>query len=188
MTQLVREIVGPDGLRLYFPKSVRWGEMIGDPVHEEIANEIADCLGKGREVAFACAGDIALYSPFSYLCPHLKRRGVEWVIYPSVSFLNALSAVLGQQLVTEADNLLVAKLNDVSELDGMLSVASNIVLYDFKNHQLPALLEFARQEGLEYVGFGRIERDLAASVQRDLLRGEVPLGTGLVLIKKSLEG
>ncbi len=98
---------------------------------KEAAETVWQSLNQGINVAFACEGDVSLYSTFSYLAQTLKEDYPQVIIQtiPGVSSPMATASVLGIPLTLGSQTLaIIPALYNIAELDQVLSWAEVIVL------------------------------------------------------------
>lgn len=132
MIKFVVDIVGDGRVRPYMPVSVKWNSgWQEDGIFSQVVDEVEHLVAEGNSVAFAMAGDVAIYGNVAdSILPRLSERNLEWDVYPGVSFLNALTMVTGEPIVGEADNFLVTFAKTHGELDQAFGVANVLVLYN----------------------------------------------------------
>ena len=75
-------------------------------VYDQAADDIADHLAEGRDVAILCEGDPFFYGSFMYLFDRLSKRAPVEVV-PGVSSLTACAAALHTPLAARSDVLSV---------------------------------------------------------------------------------
>ncbi len=88
-------------------------------------------LRLGRDVAFACEGDISFYSTFTYLAQVLQQQHPESIVQrvPGVCSPMAAAAALGMPLTQQNQRLVVLPaLYNVRELETALDWADVVVL------------------------------------------------------------
>ncbi|HYG89687.1 MAG TPA: precorrin-2 C(20)-methyltransferase [Azospirillum sp.] len=78
----------------------------GQAVYDRAAEELADHLAAGRDVAMPCEGDPLFYGSFQYLFTRLAGRFPVQVV-PGVSSLTATAAAVPVPLVSRNDTLTV---------------------------------------------------------------------------------
>lgn len=184
MAERARELAPKARLELYYPQSVKWTEMEGDPVHAATVRSMHQALREGANVAWACAGDPSFFSPFAYLQPHLQDLGIEWEMVPGVGFVNAIGAVANQPLSMERESLLVTKLRSTDACKAYFEVADSLVLFDPKPEEVAAVCAYAREAALQHVSFTQIKPDFSQSLSIDLLKEPFPGGVGLLLVRR----
>lgn len=184
MAQRARELAPKARLELYYPESVKWAEMEGDPVHANTVRAMHEALRADANVVWACAGDPSFFSPFAYLQPHLRNLGIEWEMVPGIGFVNAIGAIANQPLSIERESLLITKLRSVDACKAYFEVADNLILFDPKPEEVAAVCAFAQETGLQHVSFTQIKPDFSQSRSTDLLREPFPGGVGLLLVRR----
>lgn len=98
---------------------------------QQAAAEVWIHLEQGKNIAFACEGDVGFYSTFTYLaqvlCQHHPEVQVE--IVPGVSSPYAAAAALGIPLTRWGQKYVVLPaIHQVNELEGVLNWAEVVVL------------------------------------------------------------
>jgi precorrin-2/cobalt-factor-2 C20-methyltransferase len=95
------------------------------------AKTVYEYLHQGKDVAFACEGDVSFYSTFTYLAQTLGELhpSVEIQTIPGVSSPLAIASVLGIPLTVKDQKLVILPaLYHVEELEKVLQWADIIVL------------------------------------------------------------
>jgi precorrin-2/cobalt-factor-2 C20-methyltransferase len=98
---------------------------------QEAAQSVWHYLCLGRDVAFACEGDISFYSTFTYLAQVLRQQHPESIVQrvPGVCSPMAAAAALGMPLTRQNQRLVVLPaLYNVRELESVLDWADVVVL------------------------------------------------------------
>nr|WP_035798366.1 precorrin-2 C(20)-methyltransferase [Crocosphaera chwakensis] len=98
---------------------------------KEAAERVWEYLHQGINVAFACEGDVSLYSTFSYLAQTIRENHPQVTIQliPGVCSPMATASVLGIPLTLGSQTLaIIPALYNVAELDQVLGWADVIVL------------------------------------------------------------
>lgn len=98
---------------------------------DEAAKTVWQYLDRGENIAFACLGDIGLYSTFSYLAQSLQKLHPEAKIeiIPGVSSPLAAAATLGIPLTVGQERLaILPALYKLDRLEEVLKWADAIVL------------------------------------------------------------
>lgn len=93
--------------------------------------KVWEYLYQGINVAFACEGDVSLYSTFSYLARTLKENHPQAIIQtiPGVCSPMATASILGIPLTSGSQNLaIIPALYNIAQLDQVLSWAEVVVL------------------------------------------------------------
>ncbi len=187
MFDMIASITDVDKIRLYYPKSIKWGEMENDEIHKVVAKEMFELLRSEKNVVFACAGDVSTFSPFSYLVKPLQNLNVQWKMVSAVSFFNAVSMVINEPLAKENDRLLMMKLHDVSEIDKYCSCADVLVLYDahnFTKYEIEKIQTYARNNRFSLACAARFGLDDSYSKKINLLNSDVEKISGIIVLKK----
>ena len=132
MVRFVSEIVGPEKVRSYMPRSVKWDSgWHKDKIFSKVVDEVEDLVADGKHISFAMAGDVAIYGNVAdSIVPIFRERGLVWDVFPGVSFLNALSMLTGEPVVGESDNFMVTFAQTPMELDEIFIVANTVILYN----------------------------------------------------------
>lgn len=89
--------------------------------HEEIAEQMAEKLRRGKDVAMLNLGDASLYATFSYIMELLKNQGFSVEIIPGVPSFCAIAAKLQTSLTTMNQPLHIlpaGRLEEVFPLEG----------------------------------------------------------------------
>ena len=94
--------------------------------YEKIADDLCEQLEAGKDVAYLCLGDIAIYSTYIYVHDIVVARGFEAEIIPGVTSFSACAAKLGTALCEGPERLLVAPVM-ASDVDDILDVPANKV-------------------------------------------------------------
>lgn len=100
------------------------------------ANEVWNYLKIGKDVAFACEGDISFYSTFNYLAQTITTQypEVEIEMIPGVCSPLAAASALGIPLTTYQDKIaILPALYTVQELESVLTWADVVVLMKFSS-------------------------------------------------------
>jgi precorrin-2 methylase len=184
MVKFVAEITGKNNIRTYMPETVKWGSgWHNDPIFEEIADEVAALIAKGEDVAFAMAGDVSIYGNVAdSIVPIFRKRGMDWDVYPGVSFLNALSIETGDPIVGEQDRLSVASVKTAEEMDAHFETTNVVVLYNPKSFS--GLREYIKDRGFTYAKM--VIHGVYGSPGKlvDLTQEEVQAISGLVILRQ----
>jgi precorrin-2/cobalt-factor-2 C20-methyltransferase len=98
---------------------------------EKAACEVWQYLAQGKNVSFACEGDVSFYSTFTYLAQTLQEShpevNVQWI--PGVCAPMAAATTLGKPLTVRDQRLVVLPaLYTVATLESVLSWADQVVL------------------------------------------------------------
>ena len=94
--------------------------------YDKIADDLCAQLEAGKDVAYLCLGDIAIYSTYIYVHDIVVARGFEAEIIPGVTSFSACAAKLGTALCEGPERLLVAPVM-ASDVDDILDVPANKV-------------------------------------------------------------
>lgn len=103
---------------------------------EEAARQVWQHLKQGREVVFACEGDVSFYSTFTYLSRTLLALHPEAIVrtVPGVCSPMAAAAVLGIPLTIGSQTLaILPTLYKIAELETALDWADVVVLMKFNS-------------------------------------------------------
>ena len=186
--RLVQHFVSTDRIRRYAPKALKWGLSRDDPIHEQIASEIAGLVRGGKQVSVAAPGDMSFYSSFGYLQAPLARLGIQWEYVPGISFVQAASLATGTTLTDDRDTLVVTRVDDVSELDSIFEVATVVVLYDVTIEKMADLSKYAIHRGLRFAKTAWIGSDKLTTYAVDLMEPEPALRRGSVVLSRHIAG
>ena len=116
-------------LPLYFPYVQN--EQVLLAAWQKAAATVWQYLQQGKDVAFACEGDVSFYSSFTYLAQTIQRSHPEVIIetVPGVSSPMAAASALGLPLTVREQKLAVLPaLYAVGELENALGWADVVVL------------------------------------------------------------
>ena len=97
-----------------------------EAAYVKIADDLCGFLDAGKDVAYLCLGDIAIYSTYIYVHDIVVGRGYEAEIIPGVSSFSAVAAKLGVALCEGPERLLVAPVM-AADVDDILDVRANKV-------------------------------------------------------------
>ncbi|MFQ4139103.1 precorrin-2 C(20)-methyltransferase [Nodosilinea sp. PGN35] len=98
---------------------------------QQAGDRIWQCLVQGRDVVFACEGDLSFYGTFNYLALTLEQRYSTATIrrIPGICSPMAAVSALGLPLTMQSDKLVVLPaLYAVDDLDAALAWADVVVL------------------------------------------------------------
>lgn len=98
---------------------------------QKAAGEVWQYLQQGKDVAFACEGDVSFYSSFTYLAQTLKELHPEIVIktVPGVCSPMAVASVLQIPLTIRSQRLaIIPAIYNTDELETVLSWAEVVIL------------------------------------------------------------
>ena len=128
----VKDITGSSKIRVYRPENVQWNNgWEKDPIFIQVVDEVQELVSKGNVITFAMAGCVSIYGNCSQtIIPLLRSRGMAYDVSPGISFLNALSILTKESIVSESDNLIVTFARYIDEIDAAFSVANVVVLYN----------------------------------------------------------
>lgn len=116
-------------LSLSFPYTLSQ-EILSQAWHD-VSLEVWQYLEKGKNVAFACEGDISFYSTFTYLAFTLKKiyPMLEIVRIPGISSPMAAASALDLPLTIQDEKLaILPALYSIQELENTLDWAQVVVL------------------------------------------------------------
>ena len=182
--RLVLEIVSKDRIRRYAPKAIKWGLSREDPIHQQVAKEIADLINDGKQVSVAAPGDMSFYSSFGYLQAPLARLGIQWEYVPGISFVQAASLATGDTLADDRDTLVVTRVEHASELDDIFRIATVVVLYDVALDKMAEISRYAIHRGLRVAKTTWIGPDQKTTYAVDLMQPEPQLRRGSVVLSR----
>ncbi|MEL6500291.1 MAG: precorrin-2 C(20)-methyltransferase, partial [Cyanobacteria bacterium J06623_1] len=114
------------------------------------AERVWQDLRQGKDIAFACLGDISFYSTFTYLAQVLKRLHPEAVVktIPGVSSPMAIASELGIPLTVNQQKMaILPALYSVRELETALDWAEVVVLLKVSS-VYPQVWEILQQRNL----------------------------------------
>ena len=97
-----------------------------EEAYARIADDVCALLDEGRDVAYLCLGDIAVYSTYIYVHDIVVERGYQAEIVPGVTSFSACAARLGMALCEGPERLLVAPVM-AADVDEALDVAATKV-------------------------------------------------------------
>lgn len=103
---------------------------------KKAAQEVWHYLKQGKDIAFACLGDVSFYSTFTYLAQAIQQLYPEAqvITIPGVCSLMAIASVLQIPLTINHERLAVLPaLHTVKELENALSWAEVVVLLKFSS-------------------------------------------------------
>lgn len=181
MVRFVEELAPQAKVRIYFPSSVAWARWHDDPVLDEISTEAIVNTNNGDSVAFALAGDCSIYGNFGPLEHRLRSKNAQWEMIPGVSFLNALPIELNSVLVSEGENLLLARISDAVELHELKKSATVIVLYN--PNDITGFPEFIENNRFDYAKCVTVGVEGKQGQVVDLVETPNANITGLVILK-----
>ncbi len=98
---------------------------------QQAALTVWDALSQGHDVAFACEGDVSVYSTFTYLAETLLFLSPQAMIkrIPGISSPMAAAAALGMPLTYQRDRLaILPALQRLADLTDALAWADVVVL------------------------------------------------------------
>lgn len=102
-------------------------EMTSDPVrlnanHDAQAAALMDVLKAGKNVAFVCLGDVAVYSTFEYVAERIRKSSVPVETVPGVTSFCAVASVLGRSLTCNMKNPLHIIPGSFADIDAALAM------------------------------------------------------------------
>lgn len=110
------------------------GRFPANDVYDRYADEIADHLKGGRDVAVLCEGDPFLYGSFMYLFGRLAGD-FESEVVPGVSSLGACAARAGQPLVSRNQVLTIVPAPlDEADLEARIAIADAVAIMKVGRH------------------------------------------------------
>jgi precorrin-2/cobalt-factor-2 C20-methyltransferase len=129
--EIVREWLNENQkiLKLRFPYT--GDEKVLEKAWNEAAETVWAHLARGEDVAFACEGDVSLYSTFTYLSLTLREKhaGVEIRTVPGVCSPVAAASVLGVPLAVREERLaILPALYNLDRLEEAIGWADVVVL------------------------------------------------------------
>ncbi len=95
--------------------------------YDDSARKICEVLDSGRNVAYLCLGDIAIYASYAPVHERVLAAGYEASIIPGVTSFSATAARLGQVLCEGKERLLIAPVMG-GDMDEILDTKANKVL------------------------------------------------------------
>ncbi len=110
------------------------GRFPANDVYDRYADEIADHLKAGRDVAVLCEGDPFLYGSFMYLFGRLAGE-FPCEVVPGVSSLGACAARAGQPLVSRNQVLTIVPAPlDEADLEARIAIADAVAIMKVGRH------------------------------------------------------
>lgn len=110
------------------------GQFPANDVYDRYADEIADHLKAGRDVAVLCEGDPFLYGSFMYLFGRLAGD-FPCEVVPGVSSLGACAARAGQPLVSRNQVLAIVPAPlDEADLEARIAIADAVAIMKVGRH------------------------------------------------------
>ncbi|MGJ3261232.1 MAG: precorrin-2 C(20)-methyltransferase [Rhodospirillales bacterium] len=110
------------------------GQFPANDVYDRYADEIADHLKAGRDVAVLCEGDPFLYGSFMYLFGRLAGD-FPCEVVPGVSSLGACAARAGQPLVSRSQVLTIVPAPlDEADLEARIAIADAVAIMKVGRH------------------------------------------------------
>ncbi len=110
------------------------GRFPANDVYDRYADEIADHLKAGRDVAVLCEGDPFLYGSFMYLFGRLAGD-FPCEVVPGVSSLGACAARAGQPLVSRNQVLAIVPAPlDEADLEARIAIADAVAIMKVGRH------------------------------------------------------
>jgi precorrin-2/cobalt-factor-2 C20-methyltransferase len=129
--QIVAQWLNPEQLQLALTFPYVQDMAVLTQAWEQAAAEVWQYLVSGKDVAFACEGDVSFYSTFTYLAQTLQQLHPEAKVelIPGVCSPMAAAAVLGLPLTIRQERLAVLPaIYTVGELEKVLDWADVVVL------------------------------------------------------------
>lgn len=116
------------------------------------AQEVWQYLKQGKDIAFACLGDVSFYSTFTYLAQALQQLYPEAQVLttPGVCSPMAIASVLQMPLTVNHERLaILPALHTVKELEATLAWAEVVVLLKFSSVYQPVWKILAQYQLLD---------------------------------------
>ncbi|HEY9850507.1 MAG TPA: precorrin-2 C(20)-methyltransferase [Leptolyngbyaceae cyanobacterium] len=129
--QIVAQWLSPSQVKLALNFPYVQDEMLLNSAWQLATEQIWQYLEQGKDVAFACEGDVSFYSTFTYLAQTLQKFHPEAIVktIPGVCSPMAAASVLGLPLTVRDRRLVVLPaLYRVEELENILDWADVVVL------------------------------------------------------------
>ncbi len=115
--------------------------------YRENAEQIAEYLKQGKDVALLNLGDVSVYSTYCYIAEKLRQANFHCEMIPGVTSFCACAALLGQSL-TEVTQPLSIFPGSYADLDAALDTPGGKVLMK-STKALPYLRTAIQKRGLE---------------------------------------
>jgi precorrin-2/cobalt-factor-2 C20-methyltransferase len=130
---IVEDFLRPDQIEVPMPMPFS-PERSAQPYYDTAAEQIAEHLSAGRDVAVLCEGEPMLYGTFMYLFQRLAERFPTEVV-PGISSTLASAAMLGAPLTFRNDVLAIMPATlDEGTLRDRLAVADAAVIIKLGRH------------------------------------------------------
>jgi precorrin-2/cobalt-factor-2 C20-methyltransferase len=187
---IVREYVNPERQKIItplFPMSM--DKAVLENAWSEAADQVAEELGKGNDVAFLTLGDPSIYSTFSYVKARVKERlpALTSETVPGVSSMTLAAARAGMDLALGQERLAVMPVGRDMEKVRKALIDFDCVVLMKVNRGLGRLVELLEETGMlkdaVYVSRCGTDREL---IIRDLksIREEDQDYFSLVIVRK----
>ena len=128
---IVAQWLQPDQVQLALQFPYLQDEAVLNSAWQLAAQQVWSYLERGKDVAFACEGDISFYSTFNYLAATLQQQHPEVRVQtvPGVASPMAAAGALGLPLTIRDQRLVILPaLYRVEELEAVLNWADVVVL------------------------------------------------------------
>ncbi|MGI6031667.1 MAG: precorrin-2 C(20)-methyltransferase [Eubacteriales bacterium] len=113
--------------------------------HDQGAQQLAQLLDQGKNVAFLTLGDPTVYSTYIYLHKRVRRLGYQAEIIPGVPSFCAVAARLGISLVEGSEPLHVIPGSYPGAEEQIAGGGTKVIMKTGK--QLPRILQLLRESG-----------------------------------------
>lgn len=165
-------------VKLHMPMSLDYDLL--EPKWQKAAEEIAEILKTGKDVAFITLGDTAFFSTFIYLVRKIKNilPELEMEMVPGITAPSAIAAEAVLPLVLRDERLLIVPaIRDMEDVKKAINESENVVLFKIGN-VFKDLYAFLKESGLEKnaivasrLGFkdGFITKDLESLLDKEKL-------------------
>lgn len=131
---------------LYLDFAMKRDESILKTTHEIQAEQIAEYLDKGMDVAMLNIGDASLFGTYCYIRDIVSKQGYRCETIAGVTSFCACAAQLGQSLTTMNKPLTIIP-GGIQELDKMLDIPGTKVLMKSAS-ALPEVISLLDKKGL----------------------------------------
>jgi precorrin-2/cobalt-factor-2 C20-methyltransferase len=130
---IVADFIRPEQIELPMPLPFS-PERSAQPYYDRAAENIAQHLTMGQDVAVLCEGDPVLYGTFMYILNRLSKRFPTEVV-PGISSTFASASILGAPLTYRNDILSIMPATlDASILSARLAVADAAIIIKLGRH------------------------------------------------------
>ncbi len=130
---IVADFIRPEQIELPMPLPFST-ERSAQPYYDIAAENIAQCLIKGQDVAVLCEGDPMLYGSFMYIFNRLSGR-FQTEVVPGISSTFASASMLGAPLTYGHDVLsIMPAILDAATLSSRLAVVDAAIIIKIGRH------------------------------------------------------